>query len=116
MPLTDDLFGGLLADDETTDWKILDKLLDKADIEMKTEIKNPLAVSKLRCIAAELDRRGMKKASEIITAHVDNYLLNMVSYDRKRANEIVDGFRLVLAHNERMKQNDPYLLGGEIKK
>lgn len=111
-----DLFGDLIIDDDMTDWKILDKLLCKTDIEMKTEIKNPLAISKLRCIAAELDRRGMANASQIITDFVDNYLLNMVSYNRKRSGEIVEGFKLILAHNERMKQSDSYLLGGDIKK
>lgn len=111
-----DMFGGLLTDDDTTDWKILDKLLDKSDIEMKTEIPNPLAITKLRCIAAELNRRGMPKAGQILTDYCDNYLLNMVSFKRKRSSEIIDGFRNVLAHNERMKQNDPYLLGGEKQK
>lgn len=111
-----DLFGDLVTDDDMTDWKILDKLLCKSDIEMKTEIKNPLAISKLRCIAAELSRRGMANASQIITDFVDNYLLNMVSYDRKRSGEIVEGFKQILAHNERMKQTDPYLMGGAIKK
>lgn len=111
-----DLFEGLVSDDETTDWKILDKLLDKADIEMKTEIVNPRAITALRTIAKEFGRRGMKKAEKIMDDAIDNHLLNMVSYDRKRSNEIIDGFRNVLAHNERMKQNDPYLMGGEIQK
>ena len=114
--MSPDLFGDLVRDDETTDWKILDKLLCDDDIEMKTEIKNPLAVSKLRCIAAELTRRDMAKAGEIITAFIDNYLLNMVSFNRKRSGEIVEGFKQILAHNERMKQSDPYLLGGDLKR
>lgn len=114
--MSDDMFGDLITDDDTTDWKILDKLLEKKDIEMKTEIRNPAAITRLRCIAGELTRRGMPKAGLIITEWVDNYLLNNVSRDRKRPLEIVEGFKQVLAHNERMKQNDPYLLGGEMKK
>jgi len=105
----------LSISDEVTDWKILDKLLDKSDVEMKTEINNPLALTRLRCLALEFKRRNMPKAGAILDDFCDKYMLHMVSYKRKRSREIIEGFCEIMAHNERMKQPDHWLMGGDRK-
>jgi len=88
--MQDDLFAG---DDEMNLEKILAKLLDKADIEMKTEIANPEAMSAAMVTVNYLKARKMPITSGLIEDMVAFLLLYNVSKERKRSTEIVEAFK-----------------------
>lgn len=101
--------------EDVTDWKILDKMLDKGNVPLTTEIKNPIAHTRLKAVARILESRGMNLGAEAIVAFLDDQDVHMVAKDRKRSEEIVTSFRELIAHNERMKgKGDRELSGGRF--
>lgn len=97
-PFLDNLFQ---ADDELDSVKILAKLLEQTDLEMKTEIKNPLALTRLYLIGQYLDGMGFERTASSIKVFIDQYLLYMVSKDGNRAKQIVEALSNIKA-NDRM--------------
>jgi hypothetical protein len=70
--------------------KILAQLLTTENIEMKTEIPNPINLVRLSMYGDWLKSNGKINASLMVESFVKKYLLYMVSHERKRSREIVE--------------------------
>ena len=73
--------------------EILDTLFTKDNIELKSDVKNPLALSILKSIAVTADNVGMVKTGETLFYFIVNLLEFMVSFQRKGRQEFVDAFK-----------------------
>jgi hypothetical protein len=87
VPSTMDDFEMLSGEDSAE--KILREMLSKENIEMKTEIENPIALAQLSTYGETLALNKMHKSAKTVQKFVDFYLLYMVSKDRKRSEEII---------------------------
>jgi len=87
----EEVFGN--AEDEVNLEKILAELLKKDDIEMKTDIENPQAVSLAMTTADYLESRNMNKTAKLMRQMVNYTLLYNVSKGRKSRTEIVEAFK-----------------------
>ncbi|MFO7677198.1 MAG: hypothetical protein R6V50_02275 [Thermoplasmatota archaeon] len=69
--------------------KILNKLLDDTNIELKTEIHKPINLTRLEILGMWLEIEKLTKSSKLVNAFVLFYRKNMVSFDRKSRTEII---------------------------
>lgn len=74
--------------DETME-KILAALMDKNNIEMKTEIQMPLNLTRLNAIADALIAHQRPKSGKLLKDFIKAYLEYMVSHDREGRKEII---------------------------
>src|SRR4030065_1421823 len=81
--------GGVISRDEDTFQKILVKLIDPLNPETKTEIHDPLALTRLLAIADWGDAEGAKKTAATLRAFAHEYRVNMISYNRQSRKEVV---------------------------
>lgn len=80
--------------DEITFQQILNALIrGDADLEMKTEIHNPLALSGFTLISEKLKELGLNNSNKLTEKWYKEFLLLMVSYQRKSRSEIVKAFQ-----------------------
>jgi len=70
--------------------QILNKLMEKTDISLKTELVAPLEVTIMEEIGNQLKIYGYLKSSVTVLDFVDRYKQNMVSYKRMGRKEIAD--------------------------
>lgn len=85
-----DVMGGLApVDIDETYEKILRALLQSNDIELKTEIQNPLALARLKALATYLNSVGYVKSKKTIEDFIEFYLKYMVSNKREGRKEII---------------------------
>lgn len=91
----------IVQSDETTE-KILARLLDSNDIEMKTEIQNPLNLARLFSVADALTHEGYKSSGKLLTSFINIFLLYMTSFNRKRSTEIVTALTEALKREKTM--------------
>ena len=89
MSLEDDFKRIFEVGEEITPEQILNSLLNKEDIEVKTEIPNPLNLSRLKVLETYLRNRKMKVSAELINDFIYFFLVYMVSYRRKGREEVV---------------------------
>jgi hypothetical protein len=71
-------------------------------IALKTELKNPLAVARLQAIAAWLHKEGLEDAAATLKGFIDDYMKDMVSFNRAGRKEIIEGIK---ARMEAEKEN-----------
>lgn len=69
--------------------KILRALMESKDIELKTEIPNPLGLAKLKALSVYLKAEKYKDSSGTINAFIEYFLKYMVSNKREGRKEIV---------------------------
>jgi len=85
----------LSRDKNITLQQILNNLLDGSkDLELKTHIFKPKALSGLKIIADALMSKGYKTSANHILNYIDTYLKYMVSYQRKSRTEIIKAFTM----------------------
>jgi hypothetical protein len=92
------------VDDIASVENILAQMLKTEDIEMKTEIRDPHALAGLWIVAQRLDNAGLPKCGQLIREWIEKDLLYMVSYDRKRAQEIIQAVTDTIKHNRTITQ------------
>lgn len=97
------------AGEDTSLESILNKLVEKKDIELKTEITSPLAITRLRLLAFMGEQKGFTQTAATLNKLAELYMLHMVSYKRGGRKEVIDGFASILAHQERMKGKDQWM-------
>jgi hypothetical protein len=85
--------------DETPE-KILLSLLDKQNVEMKTEIDRPLKLAQLKTIENWLRKEKMLRCANSIKIFIENYLVYQVSRKRQSRKETVTALQALNA-NER---------------
>lgn len=102
------LLAGLTkVENESNAWdkevaQLVSSLAKKGDIELKTDIKNPMAVAKLLAWADWAESKGYSGTRKIVKDFLKNYMEISVSRDRKGRIEIV---RSISAINEKMRTN-----------
>lgn len=77
---------------------ILSELIDSHDIEMKTEIAQPINLAKLYVVAECLIADGCEGAGQRIKDFISRYLLYQVSYNRQSRKEVIEA--LIARMNE----------------
>ena len=70
--------------------KIIANLLDEKNIELKTEIRNPLALTVLTLVGDYFGENGYNDTKDLIDKFVNRYLKYMVSFKRKSRQEVKD--------------------------
>lgn len=98
MPLLEEL---MPIEEESVE-KILVRMLDGQDVELKTEYHDPLRVSLLETLADWLEAEGLTSSAQLLKDFLKHYSIAMVSNDRKSREEIVRAvseLRKQTAHN-----------------
>ncbi len=83
------LLGGLISANEETFEKILVKLLEKDNVEMKTEVPEPLKLTQLDILGVWCGLEDCPNSSAMISAFCLWFRINMVSNKRQSRKEIV---------------------------
>lgn len=79
-------------------------LLNKDDdIETKTQIDNPLALSGISLYQQYFEKKGLKKCSDTLKTWIQTYLTYQISKDRQSRKEFVQVAQLLLA--QELKQD-----------
>lgn len=82
--------------DSITLKQILNTLLDKKDLELKTEIHNPRYLAILKMWSIHLKERKYPLSSLTIKTFIELILLYMVSYKRQRVKEVIHALSYLL--------------------
>jgi len=86
----------MVSSDTITLKQILNNLIDKKDIELKTEIHNPRFLTILSMISEQYKIREYPICHNILKFYIDNLLIYMVSYKRQRVKEIIHALSYLL--------------------
>jgi len=107
----DDIFDNV---ENTSFEQILNELLSAEDIELKTEIIDPVALTRMKAYSDYWRSIGLTKTADFLDGFIQKYLLYMVSYKRQRAQEIVGA---VSALVDKTKKSDlaDRLLGRDME-
>lgn len=73
----------------------LQLLLNRDDIDLKTEINNPRAIATLQTIAHVLEDIEFINSSKSLSLYIDYFLGDMLSHKRKSRKEFIDAFRSI---------------------
>lgn len=96
MVRDDENFLGKLDEiEEPSPYVILQSLLGKQDLEMKTEIPSPTKMASAWTIAEDLRSKGLGEVADLIQEYIERLLLYYVSKDRKSRAEIVEGLKAI---------------------
>ncbi len=79
---------GLMASDDESIEKIVGKMLSPEDVETKTEIHQPLALTQLETMATWCLDENCVECHRSITTFIHAYRINMVSFDRQSRKEV----------------------------
>lgn len=89
MSALKDLIGSDIASME----QILANLLSPENVEMKTEIQNPLGFSGLAMFSEYLVRLGFTKSANLINRFLKTHFIYCVSKNRGSRNEVIEAFK-----------------------
>jgi len=84
------------SSDTITLKQILNNLIDKKDIELKTEIHNPRYLTILTMISEQYKIRKYPMCHSILKYYIEYTLIYMVSYKRQRVKEIIHALSYLL--------------------
>jgi len=79
---------GLLSTDEESFEKIVLEMLNPDDVEMKTEVHSPVALTQLEVMAIWYDFEHVPECAKLIRDFCRLYRINMVSFNRQSRKEI----------------------------
>jgi len=77
------------------------ELFSDENIPLKTEIPNPKALTGLQCISRLLTNSGHDDLGDMLSDYIDDYRINMVSYNRKSRSEVVTALSEVVKARSR---------------
>jgi len=80
---------GMTELEETSINKILTSLIDGKNVELKTEINNPLGMAQLKILAKALKDEKMDTCSNTIIGFINDLNIFMVSFKRQSRKEII---------------------------
>jgi DNA-directed RNA polymerase alpha subunit len=75
--------------EEQSPMQILNSLQDKENVEMQTEIQQPLNLTRLETLAKWCGDEKATDSKATLLEFVKDYRINMVSFDRKSRKEII---------------------------
>lgn len=82
----------------------MQNMIQRDDIEMKTEFPNPPAVAKAEVYGLLLSQEGCSDSEELWNAYLNGFKINMVSYKGKRAEAIFSALK-AMVQDERDKKS-----------
>jgi hypothetical protein len=82
------MLSGLLSTDEESFEKIVLEMLNPEDVEMKTEVHSPVALTRLETMAIWYDFENVPECAKLIREFCKLYRVNMVSFNRQSRKEI----------------------------
>lgn len=80
--------------------QIIKSLIEPSNVELKTELSNPQAVTALTILADWCEAERMTKTSELINSYLTRYRIDMVSNSRKSRTEVVTAVSELRAKND----------------
>jgi len=86
----------MVSSDTITLKEILSNLLDKKDLELKTEIHNPRFLTILKMISIQLEIRKYPLSFQVLDKYIYWFLIYMVSYKRESRKEIIHALSYLL--------------------
>lgn len=107
--MSENLIGELQAYEGDSVEQILRDLLNDKNIELKTELKNPLMMSKARLLVTWCRAEGLTTTADLLEAFIEFYVRDMVSYNRSSRTEITQAIAEIMKRDQGLKQR---LLGG----
>lgn len=75
--------------------KLLSSLADENQIEIKTDLESPLALTQLRAVGRWYEKAGFKGSKKIIEDFITDYSKYRVSYQRKGRGELVSAIQQI---------------------
>lgn len=90
----------LIRRNEISFQQILNKLLDKDNLELKTEISKPKQLAVLSVFSQYIKSFGFNLCSNLIDNFIKTYYTNMVSFNRKSRTEIIKALSSILKDND----------------
>ena len=106
------MFDGIFREEKDSLEKILAELLNAKDIELKSEIHNPIILTKLKTLSVWMKLEKCPKSSKMLEDFITYYLKYMVSHNRESRKEIIH------ALSEMLKREAPLgekIMGEKIK-
>jgi oligoendopeptidase F len=95
-----DIFSELSLQSDESFEKILRALMESKDIELKTEIINPLAMAKLKAFGKYMGQKKYVKCEAFIDSFIEALNKYMVSNDREGRREIIQAISEVKKKTE----------------
>ena len=79
----------LVRIEEESYQKILSDMLSEEHIKTKTEIRKPLAMTRLEMSGVWLESEGMTESAKFIELFAEKFRINMISNNRQSRKEII---------------------------
>lgn len=86
---------------------ILSDLIEPQNVEMKTEIAQPINLAKLATLAKACENEGYTRTKTVLDYFINRYLVFNVSHNRESRKEVIEGLKAIERVNE--SQNLPPL-------
>ena len=97
-----------LKEESKTDEEIaqlVSELINSKDVELKTQIDNPVLISLMDTLADYLADRNLQQSSNLIANLLFHFRVNMVSYKRKSREEYIKAL-IGVKEEEKEKQEE----------
>jgi hypothetical protein len=101
------IFSELLESKELRLEDILSNLINRQDVELKTEIHSPLIISALDVLAISLKENKLENSSNLLSNFLLWFRINMISYKRLSRHEIIKG--IIGLREEAMEERKSFL-------
>ncbi len=79
---------------------ILSEMIEPQNIELKTEISQPINLAKLSTIAEACRHEKLERTARVIDYFVEKYLRYEVSHNRESRREMIEGLKAIERANE----------------
>jgi len=100
----------LKKNDENEFSKLISELINDKNIELKTEISNPLVMSILDSLGEYLEQKGLKQSSSLLKTFLFWFRVNMISFKRKSRNEYIKAINSLYSSEITEKEKEEKLL------
>jgi len=100
----------LKKNDENEFSKLISELINDKNIELKTEISNPLVMSILDSLGEYLEQKGLKQSSSLLKTFLFWFRVNMISFNRKSRTEYIKAISSLYTAEATEKEKEEKLL------
>jgi len=100
----------LKKSDENELSKLISELINDRNIELKTEISNPLIMSILDSLGDYLEQKGLKQSSNLLKSFLFWFRVNMISFNRKSRTEYIKAINSLYSSEITEKEREEKLL------
>jgi len=90
--------------------KLISELINDSNIELKTEIPNPIVMSILDTLGDYLEAKQLKNTSAFLKTFLFWFRTNMISFQRKSRTEYIKALNSLYTAQENEKEKEQKLL------